>query len=204
MFQFEQLYRKKGKRCIAGIDEAGRGPLAGPVVAAAVVLPEQFSIDGINDSKKLTEKVRTDLFAKLLDCPAIQIGVGIVSERIIDTINILQATKIAMRTAIANLSDPPDHLLIDGLNLDGISISQTKIIKGDSCSVSIASASIVAKVIRDALMVEYETELPGYEFASHKGYGTKKHCDLLIKNGVSCIHRKSFAPVVDLYQRSCV
>ncbi|MDX9702661.1 MAG: ribonuclease HII [Candidatus Auribacterota bacterium] len=202
MFRFEELYRKKGKFHIAGIDEAGRGPLAGPVVAAAVVLPVVIGIDGINDSKKLSEKVRSDLFEKLLRCPSVQIGVGIVSERIIDEINILQATKLAMKQAIENLPQQPDHLLIDGLSLDGVLITQTKIIKGDSCSISIASASIIAKVIRDAIMVEYEKELPGYNFAKHKGYGTQDHCDALLKKGVSCIHRKTFAPVVNLRDRN--
>ncbi len=202
MFQFEELYRRKGKSHIAGLDEAGRGPLAGPVVAAAVVLPVSFDISGINDSKKLTEKARSTLFEKLLACPAIQIGVGIVSERVIDKINILQATKLAMKQSIKNLPKQPDHLLIDGLNLDQIPISQTKIIKGDSCSVSIASASIIAKVIRDTIMLEYEKALPGYNFAKHKGYGTKDHCDALMANGASCIHRKTFAPVANLLERS--
>ena len=202
MFQFEELYRRKGKLHIAGLDEAGRGPLAGPVVAAAVILPDPFKIEGINDSKKLSEKTRLSLFKQLLACPAIQIGVGVVSERIIDKINILQATKLAMQKSIDNLLLHPDHLLIDGLNLDNIPISQTKIIKGDSCSASIASASIIAKVVRDMIMLEYEKELPGYNFAKHKGYGTKDHCDALITNGVTCIHRKTFAPVVNLLERS--
>ncbi len=181
--------------CIAGLDEVGRGPLAGPVVASAVVLPNRIPFDGINDSKKLTEKQRTLLCSQLFNCPDIKIGIGMVSERVIDRINILQATKRAMFEAVNNLPEKPDHLLIDGMLVDEIPISQTKIIKGDSRSMSIAAASIVAKVIRDTIMVQFDTVCQGYGFARHKGYGTKEHIRLLREKGVSPIHRRSFAPV---------
>ena len=201
MFSFELQWRKNGKKRIAGIDEAGRGPLAGPVVAAAVVLPDDFSLDGVNDSKQLTENMRDNLFQKIKEYPCIQIGVGIVSERVIDNINILQATKKAMKKAVYNLPEKPDHLLIDGLFLNNVTISQTKIIKGDSKSVSIASASIVAKVVRDQIMKVYEEKFPGYKFAKHKGYGTKEHTQALANKGISVIHRLSFAPVRETLQK---
>ncbi len=196
MLRFEHHWREKGKKAIAGIDEVGRGPLAGPVVACAVILPNDIDIDGINDSKKLSEKERNRLFSSLTECPEIKVGVGVVAERIIDDINILQATKLAMREAVNNLLVSPDHLLIDGLFLDNLpQVTQTKIIKGDSRSLSIASASIIAKVIRDAMMVEYDSVYHGYKFANNKGYGTKDHMSALKKLGVTKIHRKSFAPV---------
>ena len=201
MFTFELQWRKNGKKRIAGIDEAGRGPLAGPVVAAAVILPEKFSLSGVNDSKQLTENMRDKLFRQINEYPEIQVGVGIVSERVIDKINILQATKKAMRQAVMNLPEEPDHLLIDGLLLENLYISQTKIIKGDSKSASIASASIVAKVVRDEIMKVYESRIPGYNFAKHKGYGTKEHTQALQNNGISVIHRLSFAPVRDTLQK---
>ena len=175
--------------------------MAGPVVAAAVVLPDNFSVSGINDSKQLSENVRDKLFRQINAYPDIQVGVGIVSERIIDKINILQATKKAMKQAIKNLAFDPDHLLIDGLLLDNVYISQTKIIKGDSKSVSIAAASIVAKVVRDEIMKEYAKKIPGYNFDRHKGYGTKEHTQALANNGISVIHRLSFAPVRDILQK---
>lgn len=199
MLRFEHHWQKRGKNAIAGIDEVGRGPLAGPVVACAVILPNDVDIEGINDSKKLSEKKRNSLFLRLIGCDDIKVGIGIVSERIIDDINILQAAKLAMCEAVNNLLVSPDHLLIDGLFLDKLpGVTQTKIIKGDSLSLSIASASIIAKVIRDAMMVEFDSVYPGYKFAKHKGYGTKDHIGALKELGVTRIHRKSFAPVSGL------
>lgn len=195
MFHFENFYRQQGKKRIAGLDEVGRGPLAGPVVASAVVLPPEKTFEGVNDSKQLTVHQRAYFFTQLIECSDIQIGIGIVSERIIDKINILEATKLAMRKAVENLSDTPDHLLIDGLLLEKVPISQTKLIKGDSRSASIAAASIIAKVVRDTLMAEYDSVLKGYNFAQHKGYGTQEHLLSLEREGVSIIHRRSFAPV---------
>jgi len=194
MLKFENHFRLQGKKCIAGIDEVGRGPFAGPVVACAVVLPEKFDIKGINDSKKIPEKERFGLFNKLIEYPGINFGLGIVSERIIDSINILNATKIAMKEAVLNLPVKPDHLLIDGLFLDELDVSQTKIIKGDNRSMSIASASIIAKVVRDALMGEYEVIYPGYNLTKNKGYGTREHIQAIKEKGISFIHRRSFVP----------
>lgn len=195
MWEFEQQLKQNGCSYIAGVDEVGRGPLAGPVVACAVMLPHDCSIDGVNDSKQLTEKQRIVLFEQILKLTDVHVGLGVVSQKIIDRINIFQATKVAMREAINNLAVRPEHLLVDGLYLDKCYIPQTKLIKGDSRSASIAAASIIAKIFRDALMVEYDNWCPGYQFARHKGYGTRVHLDALAVHGVSELHRKSFAPV---------
>ncbi|MEW6534728.1 MAG: ribonuclease HII [Candidatus Auribacterota bacterium] len=195
MLEYEQHYRSHGKNYIAGLDEVGRGPLAGPVVACAVVLPESFFHEGINDSKQVAESKRKSLFKEIISHPAIDIGIGLVSERVIDSVNILQATRIAMWEAVCNLAGRPDHLLIDGLLLEDCQISQTKIIKGDARSLSIASASIIAKVVRDSFMEYCDTAVGGYNFARHKGYGTTLHIEALRKIGASWLHRRSFAPV---------
>jgi len=192
MFKFENHFRSQGKKCIAGIDEVGRGPFAGPVVACALVIPDRFDMQGINDSKKLPEKSREIVFNQLMEYPGVKFGLGIVSERIIDSLNILNATKIAMKEAVLNLPEKPDHLLIDGLFIDEIGISQTKIIKGDNRSVSIAAASIVAKVFRDAMMEQYDKLFPGYGFMRNKGYGTQEHIRALKTKGITPVHRKSF------------
>ena len=204
MLDYEYYFYRQGKKRIAGIDEVGRGSLAGPVVACAVVLPGGFTLKGITDSKKLTHTKRVTLCNQLLKYPDIEIGLGIVSYRIIDKINILQATKVAMHEAVMNLPHPPDHLLIDGMFLNSIHLSQTKIIKGDSRSLSIASASIIAKIVRDSITDTYNDVEPFYGFIRHKGYGTKEHLDALQLHGVGNIHRQSFALVKKCFQEVAV
>ena len=176
---------------IAGVDEVGRGPLAGPVVTAAVILPEDFSILGVNDSKKLSEKRRDELFDQIKEA-AVCWSIGIRDNHDIDRINILEATKEAMCDAVRGLEIRPDHLLIDALTLKDIDIPQTGIVKGDANSVSIAAASILAKVTRDRMMVEYHETYPDYAFDKNKGYGTKAHYEGLDRVGASPIHRMSF------------
>lgn len=176
---------------ICGIDEVGRGPLAGPVVAGAVILPKDCDILYINDSKKLTAAKREELYDVIME-KAVAVGIGMVGPERIDEINILQATYEAMRQAIANLSAAPDLLLNDAVTIPGVSVKQVPIIKGDAKSISIGAASIVAKVTRDRLMEEYDKILPGYGFASNKGYGSAEHIAALKKQGPSPIHRISF------------
>lgn len=176
---------------VCGIDEVGRGPLAGPVVACAVILPANSQILYLNDSKKLSEKKREELYNVIMK-EAVAVGIGMRDAGRIDEINILQATYEAMRDAIANLKVKPDVLLNDAVTIPGVEIKQVPIIKGDAKSVSIAAASIVAKVTRDRMMVEYDKEYPGYEFASGKGYGTQKHIEFLKANGPTPLHRRSF------------
>ena len=184
------VYEKKygSYLAICGIDEVGRGPLAGPVVAGAVILPKNHQILYLNDSKKLSEKKREELFAVIMK-EAVATGIGMVSPAKIDEINILQATYEAMRLAIADLGTEPDLLLNDAVTIPGVPYRQIPIIKGDAQSVSIAAASIIAKVTRDRLMVEYDKVIPGYEFAKNKGYGTKAHIAALKELGPSPIHR---------------
>lgn len=180
-----------GYRYICGIDEAGRGPLAGPVVAGAVVLGPETEILYLNDSKKLSEKKREILYDEIRE-KAVAVGVGIISPARIDEINILQATYEAMRMAVDSLEVRPDILLNDAVMIPEIEIMQVPIIKGDQKSVSIAAASIIAKMTRDRLMTEYDKVIPGYDFARHKGYGTKKHIEALKELGPSPIHRTTF------------
>lgn len=196
---YERDLRAAGKRYIAGVDEVGRGPLAGPVVAACVVLPEDFDVLGVDDSKKLSEKKREQLYDAILS-EALAYGIGMQDNASIDEINILEATKEAMRCAIIEAEQRLrektgcgiDHILIDALTLREIAIPQTGIIKGDSASLSIAAASILAKVTRDRMMVEYDSIYPGYAFAKNKGYGTKAHYEGLQAQGMTPIHRRSF------------
>lgn len=189
MSSFEQEYSAYANIC--GIDEVGRGPLAGPVVAGAVILPKDKPILYLNDSKKLSEKKREILYDEIME-KAVAVGIGMVGPARIDEINILQATYEAMRIAVQNLSVRPDLLLNDAVTIPDIDILQVPIIKGDTKSVSIAAASIVAKVTRDRLMVQYGEVIPGYDFASNKGYGTKAHIEGLKKLGPCPIHRKTF------------
>ena len=196
MKEFENELYNNEINFIAGIDEVGRGPLVGPVVTAAVILPKDFYDERINDSKKLTEKKRELLYDVIME-NALSVGIGISSPEVIDEINILNATKKAMIEAINNLSIKPEHLLIDAVKLD-IDIPQTSIIKGDAKSESIAAASIIAKVTRDRMMVELDKKYPMYDFKHNKGYGTKKHIEALYKYGPLKEHRKSFAPVSEL------
>lgn len=187
--EYERQYEHIGYVC--GIDEVGRGPLAGPVVAAAVILPKDSQILYLNDSKKLTEKKREELYDIIME-QAVDVGIGMVSPQRIDEINILQATYEAMREAISKLSVMPSVLLNDAVTIPDVSIVQVPIIKGDTKSVSIAAASIIAKVTRDRLMVEYDQMMPGYDFASNKGYGTAVHIAALKEIGPTPIHRKTF------------
>ncbi len=190
-----ELYEKelylKDVFLIAGIDEVGRGPLAGPVVTAAVILKKNQKYEGINDSKKVPEKRRNSLYQEIIDT-AVCYSFGIATPEEIDEINILNATKLAMKRAVEGLSVTPEHLLIDAVKLDDIDISQTSIIKGDEKSITIAAASIIAKVKRDEMMVAYDKEFPGYDFSSNKGYGTSAHYKGLNAQGITTIHRKSF------------
>ncbi len=189
MRRYEEQY--KDCRFICGIDEAGRGPLAGPVVAGAVILPADCEILYLNDSKKLSAAKREQLYDEIME-KAIAVGVGMASPARIDEINILQATYEAMRTAVSELGVKPDILLNDAVTIPGIEIRQVPIIKGDAKSVSIAAASIIAKVTRDRLMIQYEEVLPGYGFAKHKGYGSKEHIEAIRKLGPTPIHRSTF------------
>ena len=186
---YEKQYENKGYVC--GIDEAGRGPLAGPVVAGAVILPKDCNILYINDSKKLSAAKREELYGVIME-QAVAVGVGIVGPARIDEINILQATYEAMRQAIQNLSVTPDILLNDAVTIPQVTIPQVPIIKGDAKSISIGAASIIAKVTRDRLMIEYDKVMPEYGFAKNKGYGSKAHMEAVREHGASLIHRQSF------------
>lgn len=193
MLAYEKELYARGIHLIAGVDEVGRGPLAGPVVAAAVILPENCKIPGLNDSKKIPKSKHYAIYQAVLD-QAISVGIGVKDNHVIDQVNIYEATKLAMLEAIHELDPQPQHLLIDAMKLD-LPISQASIIKGDANSLSIAAASIVAKVTRDQMMATYDQEYPGYDFAQNAGYGTTKHLEGLEKQGVSPIHRRSFEPI---------
>lgn len=195
-YDYERRAAEAGFTTVCGIDEAGRGPLAGPVFAAAVVLPEGLVIPGLNDSKKLTPKKRDALFDLILE-QALAYSVASVSEKEIDEINILQATYLAMRRACDGLALPADYALVDGNRDPGLSIPTETVIKGDAKSMSIAAASILAKVSRDRYMLEMAKLYPEYQFEKHKGYGTKLHYEMLAKYGVSEIHRRSFLRTLD-------
>ncbi len=199
MLEYENELYEKGITLIAGVDEVGRGPLIGPVVAAAVILPKGFYHPGIKDSKKLSEKKREELY-KVITENALSIGVGTVSEEVIDEINIYEATKTAMKEAINSLTIPPEHVLIDAMKLD-LKIPSTSIIKGDALSESIAAASIIAKVTRDHLLMKMDEEYPMYDLKNNKGYGTKKHLEALEKYGACKYHRKSYSPVTKVLNR---
>jgi ribonuclease HII len=190
----ERELRMAGFRWIAGIDEVGRGSLAGPVVAAAVILPERHRIRGLRDSKVLPRARREALYEQILD-RATAVGVGCMEVEVIDRINILQATKLAMREALGRLTQPPDHLVIDALSLPQVDLPQRPIIDGDAISASIAAASIVAKVTRDRICAEFDARYPVYGFARNKGYGTRRHLDALLAEGPCEWHRRSFAPL---------
>ena len=193
MLAYEKECYARGIELIAGVDEVGRGPLAGPVVAAAVILPKACKIPGLNDSKKIPKSKHKEIYEAVLQ-NAIAIGIGIKDNQVIDQVNIYEATKLAMMEAIGQLDPQPQHLLIDAMRLD-LPISQTSIIKGDANSLSIAAASIVAKVTRDQMMEEFDRKYPGYDFAQNAGYGTAKHLAGLDQLGVTPIHRRSFEPV---------
>lgn len=194
MWEFEQIAYAHGYGCVAGIDEAGRGPLAGPVVAAAVILPPDVTITGINDSKKLSAAVRDDLYEKIRT-DALAVGVGVSDSATVDSINILQATLRAMEEAVAGLQLTADYLLVDGISRVSLPIPQRTIKKGDSRSISVAAASIVAKVTRDRLMLQYDQLYPEYGFAGHKGYGSASHLEAIASFGPCPIHRLTFRGV---------
>ena len=193
MLRYEKEFYAEGINLIAGVDEVGRGPLAGPVVAAAVILPKDCKIKGLNDSKKISKKKHMEIFQAIKN-QALAIGIGIMDNHVIDQVNIYEATKLAMKEAIYQLGPQPEHLLIDAMRLD-LPITQTSIIKGDANSLSIAAASIIAKVTRDKIMANYDQEYPGYDFAQNAGYGTAKHLEGIEKHGVTPIHRTSFEPI---------
>ena len=191
MWAIEDECRAEGYTVICGVDEAGRGPLAGPVCAAAVILPDHLDLPGLNDSKKLSDKKRRELFP-LIKEQAVAYGIGLASHEEIDEINILQATYLAMERAIAQLEGKADLALIDGNRAKDFGLPVKTVVKGDSLSASIAAASILAKVTRDDIMEAYAEEFPGYGFEIHKGYGTKAHYAALTEKGASPIHRKTF------------
>ncbi len=202
MFRYERIARASGHTVVAGIDEAGRGPLAGPVVAACVVLPADFAAAGIDDSKKLTAPRREAAY-DIISLRSVAVGIGIVHSADIDQINILRATHLAMRLAFLSLEPPitPTHLLVDGLPVPGLPCTSVQaLVGGDAASVSIAAASIIAKVTRDRMMVQFDRLYPGYGFAQHKGYGAATHLKALRLLGPSPIHRRTFAPVSELCQ----
>lgn len=201
-FKFERALLESGTMLIAGVDEAGRGPLAGPVVAAAAVLPPEWirdglprSLRGLNDSKQLTPEQRDHFFAVLTGGSEVGFAFAVIEVEVIDSINILQATHRAMNLALDQLQPPPEHALVDGLKVRSLCFPQTALVGGDARSYSIAAASVIAKVTRDRMMVQYHQQYPVYGFAEHKGYGTPRHLEALAKHGPCPIHRRSFAPL---------
>jgi len=192
---FEQSLWQEGVSPVAGVDEAGRGPLAGPVVAAAVILPSTFNHPTLNDSKRLSAATRERIFQELVVFHGLTWSVGICTPEEVDRYNILRATHRAMALALEGLSIRPAHALIDGLPVRGLAVPQTALVGGDSLSLSIAAASVIAKVTRDQLMHEFDAQFPRYGFARHKGYGTREHLEKLAELGPCPIHRRSFAPV---------
>jgi ribonuclease HII len=201
-FEFELPLWQSGLARVAGVDEAGRGPLAGPVVAAAAILPPRWAetglpaeLAGLNDSKQLTETQREKYFEFLTRCAEIEFAVALVDAGIIDEINILQATHRAMNEALAQLNPLPPHALVDGRPVKTLRVPQTAIVKGDARSYSIAAASVLAKVTRDRLMLDYHAQFPAYGFDEHKGYGTAKHLAAIARHGACAIHRQTFAPL---------
>ncbi|MDR0399224.1 ribonuclease HII [Candidatus Endomicrobiellum devescovinae] len=201
-FSFDKNFYDKGLRFIAGIDEAGRGPLAGPVAAAAVILPKDIIIPDLNDSKQLSEKKREKLFDVIKE-KALAYAVEIVDNIVIDQINILQATFLAMSIAVSKLQHKPELCLVDGNHkIPALEFNQEALIGGDAKSACVAAASIIAKVTRDRLMCDYAKQYPVYEFEKHKGYGTKKHIEALRKHGVCPIHRLTFAPIREMFSQT--
>ena len=200
LLKYEKELYKKGITLIAGTDEVGRGPLVGPVVAAAVILPKNYKLDGLTDSKKLSEKKREQYY-DIIYKDAISVGVGEVDPKTIDEINILEASRLAMKKAIENLSVKPEHILSDAMKLNNQDIPYTDIIKGDALSLSIAAASVIAKVTRDRMMYELDKKYPEYGFAKHKGYPTKLHLENIQKYGLLPNYRFTYKPVSDLINK---
>ena len=200
LLQYAKELYESGIDLIAGVDEVGRGPLVGPVVACACILPKNYELKGLNDSKKLSEKKREELYPILIK-DAISYGIGIIDNKKIDEVNIYQASKLAMYEAINNLKIKPKHILIDAMKLD-LDIPSTSIIKGDAKSLSIAASSVIAKVTRDHMMMELDKKYPEYGFAKHKGYPTKAHLEALDKYGLIDEYRMSYGPVKNILERS--
>lgn len=198
-YYFERNLREQGITLVAGVDEVGRGPLVGPVVAACVILPEDFSLDGLTDSKKLSEKKRVYYYDEIMR-QAVSVGVGIISEKKIDEVNIYEATKLAMKEAISKCNIQPEHILIDAMPLS-IDIPTTSIIKGDFKSITISAASVIAKVTRDRMLDELDKKYPMYDFKDNKGYPTKKHLEAIDKYGIIPEHRRSYGPVRDYLEK---
>ena len=198
LLKYENELYKKNISLIAGVDEVGRGPLVGPVVAAAVILPKNYELLGLTDSKKLSEKKR-DAFYEILQTDAIAIGIGVISAKIIDEVNIYEASKLAMKEALSNLKIKPEYVLIDAMPLD-LDVDSTSIIHGDALSLSIAAASVIAKVTRDKMMYDLDKIHPEYGFAKHKGYPTKQHLQAIKKYGVLDNYRFSYKPVKNVVE----
>ena len=196
LYQYEKELWKNGINLIAGMDEVGRGPLIGPVVTACVILPKDFVLEGLTDSKKLSEKKREEFYDIMEH--AISVGIGMMDEKVIDEVNIYEATKLAMYQAVEKSKVKPEHVLIDAMKLDKLEMPSTSIIKGDAKSISIAAASVIAKVTRDRMMIELDKKYPMYGFKSHKGYPTKKHIEAIKEYGLIDGYRKTFKPISEM------
>ncbi len=199
LYKYENELWPKGINYIGGIDEVGRGPLVGPVVTACVILPKDFVLEGLTDSKKLTEKKRDEYYDYIMD-HALSIGIGMMDNKVIDEVNIYEATKLAMYQAIENSKITPEHVLIDAMKLEKLSMPSTSIIKGDAKSISIAAASVIAKVTRDRMMIELDKKYPMYGFKDHKGYPTKKHLEAIKEYGILDNYRTSYKPVKEVIE----
>lgn len=203
LYSYEKKLWNNGINYIAGVDEVGRGPLIGPVVTACVILPKDFILDGLTDSKKLSEKKRELYYSYIME-HALSVSIGLMDEKVIDEVNIYEATKLAMYQAIKNSIVTPEHVLIDAMKLEDLQIPSTSIIKGDSKSISIAAASVIAKVTRDRMMIELDKKYPMYGFKSHKGYPTKKHVEAIEKYGLIDGYRRTFKPVSEIVNKNIV
>ncbi len=200
LYQYERNLWEQGIELVAGMDEVGRGPLIGPVVTACVILPKDFYLKGLTDSKKLSEKKREEFYSYIME-HALSIGIGMMDEKVIDEVNIYEATKLAMYQAVQNSKVVPEHVLIDAMKLEKLPMPSTSIIKGDSKSISIAAASVVAKVTRDHMMIELGKKYPMYGFESHKGYPTKKHIEAIQKYGLIDGYRLTFQPIASMVKK---
>ena len=203
LYKYEKELWNTGITYIGGIDEVGRGPLIGPVVTACVILPKDFELLGLTDSKKLTEKKREEYYDYIIE-HALSVSIGMMDEKIIDEVNIYEATKLAMYQAVSNSKIKPEHVLIDAMKLEKLDIPSTSIIKGDAKSISIAAASVIAKVTRDHMMIELDKKYPMYGFKDHKGYPTKKHVEAIEKYGLIDGYRKTFKPISTMIENSVV
>lgn len=200
LYMFEKELWNQGINYVAGMDEVGRGPLIGPVVTACVILPKDFILEGLTDSKKLSEKKREEYYDYIME-HALSVSIGMMDEKVIDEVNIYEATKLAMYQAVEKSEVKPQHILIDAMKLEGLEIPSTSIIKGDAKSISIAAASVIAKVTRDRMMIELDKKYPMYGFKSHKGYPTRKHVEALKKYGLIDGYRKTFKPVSEMVEK---